>query len=288
MVMHRRGKKYAGQDRWEKDVLDVRRIAEKPRVGQDTRISGSAVRFDLVMIVDILRRREYGTENDALKSRNYDPTRVNKGGMVKPTLNALTGEWEYPVVQAQGNDTIVEGAALRGLSATLEAKWVTNEFGQLVRAEDWRRHLQPDPVGKTIEELLEQLAIAAKAMREFEKKLGIILNAKDAAKEASRRDGHCAACKKAVSGDGEDRLKAGYGACCYSAWRRWSAKQDFDGVDQSHVVFQRVRLDYLDARRKLSEQDAGAVTGTVGDDAELGSWSHMLDQDWSLDYAPAP
>ena len=126
----KRGKKYAGQERWERDMLDIRRVTDSPRVGDGTKIAGKAVKFDFVLLHDLLRRRENGTENDGLRSRSYD----GGGG----------GNSEL---------TQTEAAALRGLPDKSR-----DDEGNPLR-DDWARHVQLDPVGRQIEDAFAQLDI---------------------------------------------------------------------------------------------------------------------------------
>lgn len=192
-------KKYQGQERWTRELDDIIRITDKPSVGKATRIEGEAVMFDLTMLLDILRRREQGTENDGLRSRSYD----GGGGAGNSELTAT------------------ERAALRGLPDDGEAQWVTNESGQRVRREDWRRHEQPDPVGKTIEECLEALYAAAQALRKFEKKLGLVLNVDANLKGHQNAVACCTVCDRPVAGTDRDLLHRGrYCGACNKAWER--------------------------------------------------------------------
>ena len=192
-------KKFAGQDRWLRDLGDIQRVTDHPRVGRDTRIDGAAVRFDQKMLLDLLRRREAGTEIDGLRSRRYD------GG-------GSGGNSEL---------TQTEAAALRGLPGDDEDD---------DRKDDWRFHVQPDPVGELIEEALAELDIAARALRKFEDKLGRILNAGDGRRGRQSSLGQCQACGRDVPGTTIDRLRSGYcdrvagppvGPAWSGCYRRW-------------------------------------------------------------------
>lgn len=234
VALVKQGKKYAGQQRWENDLLDIRRIADAPRVGKvngterSITIGGKPVRFDLVLLHDLLRRREYGVENDNLRSRAYD----GGGGGGSSEL------------------TQTEAAALRGLP---DAEY--NAEGQALH-DDWAKHVQRDPVGIQLEEAFAQLDIAARAMRTFEKKVEIILNVSSRAKEEQDKATQCMACGNRVTNIGEDRRKSGYGPCCYWRWLEWKAQQDYDGVDISPVVFQKVRKAELDEAARLEREGA--------------------------------
>lgn len=224
----KRGKKYAGQDRWENDLRDIQRVTTSPRVGTNMTIGGKAVHFDQLLLLDLLRRREYGTENDNLRSRSYDSGGGGGGSELTQT----------------------EAAALRGLPDK-----PYDSDGAPLR-DDWAKHVQRDPVGIQLEEAFAQLDIAARALRTFERKVEIILNVSSRQKDQENLETQCEACGKKVTGVGEDRRKSGYGPCCYWRWREWSAQRDYDGLDQSHVVFQLERRAELDAEKLLELESA--------------------------------
>lgn len=213
----------AQQERRLNDLDDIRRVTSSPKVGEHTKIKGKPVHFDRAMLAELLRRREVSTENDGIRSRDYDPTRDSSSGANLATFNDETGEWEILTV-ATSENTLVEGAALRGLSETEPAQWVTNEHGQKVRVENWRGHDQPDPVGKLAEKALEQLDIMARAARTFEKTLAKILNAGELADKDRKSQGVCGGCKRPVPHVGlsidVDRLVSGY--CDRVAGPAWS------------------------------------------------------------------
>lgn len=192
-------KKYPGEERRLRDLGDILRVASAPRVGNGARVNGQPVKLNEALVLDLLRRREAGTENDGLRSRSYDPTRAGGGGGVKPVLNEETGEWEYPVSSAQPGSTLVESAALRGLPGADDD-----------RKDDWRRHEQPDPVGQLIEECLAEFDTMARASRRFEVKLMRILNAGDGRRGRQSSLGQCQACGRDVPGTSVDRLRSGY------------------------------------------------------------------------------
>lgn len=185
-----KGKKFAGQDRWTYEIKEIVRITDKPSVGKDTMIGGKEVRFDVRMLLDLLRRREYGTENDSLRSRSYD---TGGGG--------------------SSDDTQTEAAALRGLPPG-------NEHGE-GDPDDWSRHVQADPIGRVIEEALSALSEMGRYARVFEGKLGIVLNADAAVKAAANRGSKCSVCARPVDGTERDILHRGrYCGACNKAWER--------------------------------------------------------------------
>lgn len=215
-------------------MLDILRVATAPRVGKiegskDTPITigGKPVKFDFVLLHDLLRRRESGTENDGLRSRSYD------GG-------GSGGNSEL---------TQTERAALAGLPDRSR-----DDAGNPLR-DDWSKHVQKDPVGRQLEECLDQLAKMAIAARAFERKVEIILNAGSRAKEVEDKSSHCAACGNRITGVGNDKRRSGYGNCCYWRWKEWSAEMDDDGLDQSHVTFQ------IQRKAELAAQAAAVVEG---------------------------
>lgn len=178
-------KKFMGEDRWLRDLGDIQRVTDHPLVGKDTRIDGSLVRFDQKMLLDLLRRREAGTENDSLRSRRYDG---GGGG-------------------GNSSDTQTEAAALRGLPEDAESAELA---GHEVRPDDWRYSDQPDPVGMLIEEALAEFDVMARAARKFEVKLMRILNAGDGRRGRQSSLGQCQACGRDVPGTTIDRLRSGY------------------------------------------------------------------------------
>lgn len=181
-------KKYTGQERWTRNLLDIVRITHKPSCGQDMRIGDKELRFDQTMLIDLLRRREAGTENDSLRSRAYD----QGGGGGSSEL------------------TQTEAAALSGLpEAGSDAK------------DDWRRHHQPDPIGKHIEEALAAFDVAAASLRTFERKLGIILNAGAGIEGRQNLASQCSVCERPVAGTDRDFLhRARYCGACNKDWQR--------------------------------------------------------------------
>lgn len=232
-TMVKRGKKYAGQERWENDLLDILRVTSSPRVGEDGNgkritIGGKPVQFDLVLLLDLMRRRESGVENDGLRSRSYD------GG-------GSGGNSEL---------TQTERAALRGLPDKSR-----DDEGNPLR-DDWSKHVQRDPVGRQLEEAFDHLARLAIEARAFEKKVEVILNADSRAKEEIDKSSFCAACGTLITGAGHDKRRAGYGNCCYFKWKTWSAQMDDDGLDQSHVMFQQQRKAEIDAEKVLESESA--------------------------------
>lgn len=117
------------------------------------------------------------------------------------------------------------------------------------RAEDHA----PDPIGAGVEEVFELLDRATNALRSLKRRGEVILLAADGHRGRMSSLGDCLACGKSVTGMAEDRLKAGYGPCCYVAWRRWALKRDDEGLDVSHVVFRIERKAELD---KAAEMEA--------------------------------
>lgn len=219
MTDHR--KKYPGEDRWLRDLEDVKRVTSVPRVGMTASIDGKPVKFGEAMVLDLLRRREAGTENDSLRSRRYDA-----GG-------------------AGGNSelTQTETAALRGLPGddeTDDAK------------DDWRYHEQPDPVGKLIEEALAEFDAMARASRKFEVKLMRILNAADGRRGRQSSLGQCQACGRDVPGSSVDRLRSGYcdrvagppvGPAWSGCYRKWCDQGRPDRVAFETWVASQLEID---------------------------------------------
>lgn len=225
-------KKYTGQERWTRNLLDIVRITHKPSCGQDMRIGDKELRFDQTMLFDLLRRREAGTENDSLRSRAYD----QGGGGGSSEL------------------TQTEAAALRGLpEAGSEAK------------DDWRRHHQPDPIGKHIEEALEHFDKAAFHLRKFEQKLGLILNAGMGTEGHVNRAGRCEVCERPVAGTDRDLLHRGrYCGACNKDWQRSGRPHE---LAERH--WQTERREKLGAEGKLWSQDGKATFYGVDEIAAL-------------------
>lgn len=214
-------KKYTGQERWTRDLLDILRITSKPSCGRDMKIGDQDLRFDETMLIDLLRRRESGTENDSLRSRAYD----QGGGGGSSEL------------------TQTEAAALSGLPNDDESR------------DDWRRHVQPDPIGKHIEEALEYLDRAASSLRKFEQKLGLILNAGMGTEGRVNRAGRCEVCERPVAGTDRDMLHRGrYCGACNKDWQRCGRPHE---LAERH--WQIERRGKLAAEGKLWSQD-GKVT----------------------------
>jgi hypothetical protein len=116
-----------------------------------------------------------------------------------------------------------------------------------------------DPIGAGVEEVFELLDRATQALRTLHRRAEVILLAADGHRGRMSSLGDCLACGNTVTGMGEDRLKAGYGPCCYQAWRRWAEKRDYDGVDISHVVFRQERKAYLDEEKHKAEEAESAA-----------------------------
>lgn len=225
------GKKYTGQDRWCRDLADIIRITGRPSVGKDTRIDGEEVVFDEVMLLDLLRRREQGTESDGLRSRSYDG-----GG-----------------AGGSSDSTPTERAALRGLPEP----GATNDDGELL-VDDWRNHVQPDPVGKIIEEGLSALAAAAIALRKFENKLSIVLNVDAALKGRQNPIECCVVCERPVAGNDRDRLHRGrYCEACHKAWERAGRP----GANAQDILLAR---DEWESKRRAEFYEAGKLWSQIG------------------------
>jgi hypothetical protein len=99
-----------------------------------------------------------------------------------------------------------------------------------------------DPIGKTADEIIALVDTATTALRKIERRYSVIIHAHDAriGRESSLQ-GQCSACGKDVTGCGEDRIKAGYGPCCWMAWSRYRDDCRAAGIEPSHVVFRQWR-----------------------------------------------
>lgn len=215
--------KYLGQERWLRDVEDILRVSSKPRVGEQTKIAGKEVRFNQTMMLDLLRRRESGTESDGLRSRSYD----GAGGGGSSEL------------------TQTEAAALRGLPGDKPG-----DDGP----DNWSNHEVPDPIGRRIERALEHLDTAARSLRNFEEELGRILNAGARAGERPSQigAGPCHACGRDVPGTAADRLRSSYcdraadllWSGCYRIWleRGRPDRMAFERWVQGEIIVRREAL----------------------------------------------
>jgi hypothetical protein len=183
-------KKYPGQDRWLEDMQRVRDMVNQP-CGPKTMFDGKPVGFDRKMVVELLRRREASTEADSLRSRSYDG---GGGG----------GSSDF---------TQTEAASLAGLPGD-EGKPNEND------PDDWRLHVQPDPIGKLVEECLAELDILSQHSRRFMVKLSVILNAGAAVKERRNEVPVCKVCDKPIDEPGAVHHRGRYCGKCNKAWER--------------------------------------------------------------------
>lgn len=110
----------------------------------------------------------------------------------------------------------------------------------------WEEY-ERDPVAEAIVECLANLAEAAGHLKQAKRKIPVITDA--GAKLRNRKDSidQCLCCDTDVLGTREDRLKAGFCAACYEAWRRTAFSDRF--------VFMR------DRRVKLKEQKKDKAKG---------------------------
>lgn len=227
--------KYAGQKRWRRDVADIRRIAEKPAVGQSAKINGKAVAFDTWMIDDLLRRREYSTENDGMRGIAYD------GGPAG----------------GHSESSPVEAAALAGLPEDAEQAEIA---GREVKPDDWHDHVRPDPVGRQLEKCLDHLSEAARHMRKFEKLAAVVFNAEALMKERQPLTEKCVVCDRPVAGTDRDLLhRARYCTACNSAWKRAGSPHEIE-----ETRWAQGRRQDLEAAGKLWTQSGHTFTSADG------------------------
>jgi len=102
-----------------------------------------------------------------------------------------------------------------------------------------------DPIGSTAEEVIDLLDTATKALRTIHRKFTVVTRAADGRVGRQSLLSQCGACGADVTGYGEDRIKAGYGPCCYVAWRRFDSKSLDTGNEPSHVRFRQQRMSEL-------------------------------------------
>lgn len=105
-----------------------------------------------------------------------------------------------------------------------------------------------DPIGNNVEEVFDLIDRATMALRTLKRKGDVILLAADGHRGRMSSIGDCLACGRPWPGVGDDRLRSGYGPCCYEAFRTYAGQCDYDGVDRSHVVFRIQRKAELDAK----------------------------------------
>lgn len=97
-----------------------------------------------------------------------------------------------------------------------------------------------DVVGDTLAEIVASLYEARGLLRKVDKRRKAVVHAGALVKEISTSvQSTCECCGRSVSGDGEDRLKQGYGSCCYKPWTRWRKDEIASGRDPSRVRFER-------------------------------------------------
>lgn len=102
-----------------------------------------------------------------------------------------------------------------------------------------------DPIGSSVEEIVDLLDTATKALRTIQRKYMVVVNAGDRRRGRQSLISQCGACGKDVTGYGEDRIKSGYGPCCYSSWRRYCQDCKDNGSESSHVIFRQRRAEQL-------------------------------------------
>lgn len=102
-----------------------------------------------------------------------------------------------------------------------------------------RENERRDVVHDKLAELVSSLYEARGHLRRIDKLRRAVVNAGALVKETSTSvTSTCECCGRATSGDGEDRLKQGYGPCCYSSWRRWRQDEIRAGREPSRIRFE--------------------------------------------------
>lgn len=178
-------------------------------------------RLDFPHITELLRKNEVGTENDGIRSKNYDPTRMSTGGA--SDVKMTEGGEMVPVTASDadvGEDTLTEAAALRGIDPESVAQWTTNDANQRIRRDDWRRHEQLDPIGDAINAVLAGIEEMGRLAESIERHLSVAVNAADGYRGRQPTDGPCQGCGRPVPGTPVDRLKGGY--CMHQRGLPWS------------------------------------------------------------------
>lgn len=97
-----------------------------------------------------------------------------------------------------------------------------------------------DVVGDTLAEIVANLHEARGLLLAVDRKRKAVVNAGALIKDnPTSVTWACDCCGRAVTGRGNDRLKSGYGPCCYQPWRAWKAAEIAAGREPSHVRFER-------------------------------------------------
>lgn len=144
--------------------------------------------FDAKTIAEILRRGERSNVPDGMKLVSLEP-----GG-------------------GSSRDSSVESSALRGLPGDRPDDKDT--------ADDWSRHVPPDPIGEHIRDILQRLDEVFDLARILDKRRQVVIHQADSRKGRQTLVGHCQACHRVVPGSDKDRLRSGY--CNYVAELPWS------------------------------------------------------------------
>ena len=164
-------------------------------------------KFDVDTLVEIMRRGERAAIPDGHKARGGDGGRVGSS-----------------------DTTSVESAALRGLSQDDQAQWVENDAGQLVRAENWTRHIQADPIGDAIEDIFQRLDEVIDIAKILDKKRQVVIHSADGRRGRESTLTQCQACGRDVPGTEVDRLRSGYcesvaGLLWSGCYRKWVGQE---------------------------------------------------------------
>ena len=120
-----------------------------------------------------------------------------------------------------------------------KVKELGDELPPGVRAtpDTWQVHA--DYIGGLLDKLFEQTALMVDHGRRAAGLKRLIDKRGDGRVGRQSTVMDCLACDTSVSGVGEDRIKAGYGPCCYKKWMRFCVSERAAGRDPNHEVFRR-------------------------------------------------
>lgn len=106
----------------------------------------------------------------------------------------------------------------------------------------WALNGDRDRIGELLDKLFEQTEQLGGCARRIAGLKRLIEKRGDARYGRQSTVTDCLACDASVSGVGEDRIKAGYGPCCYRAWLRYRVAEATAGRDANREMFRRRRL----------------------------------------------
>lgn len=184
--------------------------------------------FDVLTIAEILRRGERAAIPDGL-----NPVSLEGGG-------------------GQSESTSVESAALRGLG----------EDGP----DNWNMHIQPDPIGEHIAEIVQRLDEVFDNTKILDKRRQAVIHSADGRKGRQPTIGYCEACHRVVPGSDADRLRSGYcdrvsGVPWSGCYRMWidQGRPDRLGFERWVASQMAIRAEEM-TRAEAEARHAGGIT----------------------------